>query len=98
MDVQRFKRHDRHHKYVAFQLGGPFDSLPHWFEELVSKGKAQYTETGIKVLSITGQWRVPFQGDWIVVQDNWDVYEMNNEDFRRNFYAVESSGCGSEPA
>lgn len=86
MDVQRFRRHDRPHKYIAFQYGGAFGTLPHWFQELVAKGLGKETDEGVKVKTITGQWRLPMPNDWVVVQDNWDVYEMSDEDFRRNFY------------
>lgn len=88
MDVQRYSKHDRPHKYVAFQLGSAFDPSPSWFNDLVAKGCAKVDDAGVKVLTITGQFRLVSEGDWIVYCNDGTVWEMAPEDFHKLFYKV----------
>lgn len=92
MTVQRFKRIDRPHEYIAARLGGPFDPLPSWFPLLEKTGTLRYDdERNVHVRTITGAWRMVEQGDWVVLQrggdsgsigfDKPNIYHVEHEDF-----------------
>jgi len=88
MTVSRYRRRGYDHKYVAFQLGGPFDPLPSWFQDLESAGRVKILETSVMVHTITGNWREVAQGGWIVYQSDGSLWEMNDAAFTELFYEV----------
>lgn len=94
MTIQRYRRHDKPGvRYVAWQVGGLFDSYPDWVGELVQTSRIKPTDTGFDVLTITGNWRGVSQGDWLVLEEKPDshhwLWEMDTEAFTTNFYEVQ---------
>lgn len=89
MHPQRYRRRDKPGvKYVAFQVGGLLDPLPQWFLDEVAKGEARIDDDCLAVHTITGDWRKVRQGGWIVLQDNYWLWEMNSQSFDQLFYKV----------
>jgi hypothetical protein len=90
MAPQRYRRRDRPGvKYVAFQVGGLLDPLPHWFHEVVEKGQARIEDDCLAVLTITGHWRKVREGGWIILQQNYWLWEMDAATMDRLFYKVD---------
>ena len=86
MHTIRCRRHDRTFRYVACKVGTCFEPLPHWFQPLIAYGKLKPVDQGISVLTITGNWRLVREGNYVVLQENGDLWAVEAEDFLRTWY------------
>lgn len=92
------RKHGHSARFIAFRVGGVFDTLPSWFNDLVSAGRAKVLDFGVSVRTITGNWRQVQEGGYIVFEepnpnDQWgnvhgNIWEMSASDFSNNFNVI----------